>query len=122
MNETTPEGYLENADVRLVAGRQMFEKGKIEEGVSVLEKAELYLSQSYNAAISKENSSEKGRFLYTLSLASLKHREILETILVRVPEDGRATVARILNTPKAVYENSASELSRLGLKAPEYPF
>ncbi len=122
MGESSPESYLENADVRLVAGKQMFENGKIEEAVAVLEKAELYLKQSYDEVVSQEGSPERNEFLYTLSLASLKHREILETILVHAPEDGRAVIARILDTPKIVYENSASELVSLGLSVPKYPF
>src|SRR3989344_4232427 len=114
MGELTSEAYLENADMRLVAGEQMFDSGKVEKAVLVFEKAELYLRQSYESATMDE--------LYTISLASLKHRQVLETILVRVPEDGRATVARILDIPKTVYLDSASDLVDAGLGAPEYPF
>lgn len=122
MGETHPEAYLENADVRLVAGGRMFDEGKIEEGVLVLQKGEQYLSQSLEAASALPGSEEREELMYEISLASLKHREILETILLRVPEDGRATVARIIDIPKNVYDSSASELTNAGLGAPEYPF
>lgn len=114
MGDSEPRAYLENADMRLVAGEQMFRDGKVEEAVLVFEKAELYLKESYEAARAED--------LYTISLASLKHRQVLETILVQVPEDGRATVARILDIPKEIYINSASDLTDAGLGAPEYPF
>lgn len=114
MTDTNPQKLLYNADIRLVAGARMFEKGKVEESVLVLEKAEQYLKLSFEAAGPED--------LYQIALASLKHRQVLETILVRIPEDGRAVITRILDTPKTTYENSASKLLGAGLAVPEYPF
>lgn len=114
MGETNHKKLLYSADIRLVAGARMFERGKAEDGVSVLEKAEQYLKLSYEAAETED--------LYQIALASLKHRQVLETILVRIPEDGRAVITRILDVPKMVYETAASKLISAGLSSPEYPF
>lgn len=122
MGETHPEAYLENADVRLVAGKGMFDAGKLEDGVLVLQKGEQYLARSLEAAMALPGSEEKDELTYKISLASLKHREVLETILVRAPEDGRAIVAKIIDIPKTVYDTSARELAKAGLSAPKYPF
>lgn len=119
--DTTAESYLENADIRLVAGKQMVEKGKVEEGYVVLEKAALYLEKSYEAAIETEMGSES-EMLYQISLASLKHREVLETILSIAPDDARAVVTKILDTPKSVYEKTSGDLQGAGLTPPSYPF
>jgi len=116
------QDYLENADARLVAGLRMLNKGKIEESIVVFQKAEQYLRKSYDTALSESNGQKNGQLLYRISLASLKHREILESVLVRTPEDGRAVVVEILDIPKAIYEGSIPELIKQGLNPPEYPF
>jgi len=122
MGGKTAEEYLYSADIRLVSGKQMFDKGKIEEGILVLQKAEQYLAKASEATVLWGDSHERSEFLYTLSLASLKHRQILETILPQAPEDSRAVISKILDTPKIIYETSSSELVDSGLTAPEYPF
>jgi hypothetical protein len=122
MGEQSPQEHLKNADIRLVAGLRMFEGGKVEEAILVLEKAELHLKRSLDAAVETGDLPESGEILYTISVASLKHREVLETILPRMPEDGKAVITKILDIPKTVYNGSSSELVKAGLIAPEYPF
>jgi len=119
--DNSPESYLESADLRLVAGKDMFERGKIEEGIAVFEKGEMYLTKSLGA-LEPPSSEEKNAFLIKLSRASLKHREVLETILVQSPEDAKPTVATILDTPKLVYDASASALRSEGIVPPSNPF
>ncbi len=116
------ELLLGDADNRLVSGRDMYNRGKIEESFVVLAKAEGYLFQSLEMAILSEQVEEKELFLAHLAIASLKHREILETILITSPEDGRAVMSRLLDTPKLVYELSSGELRNNGLTAPSNPF
>src|SRR5690606_19219217 len=115
---TSAESYLENADTRLVAGRTMVTKGKVEEGYVVLEKAEQYLQESYNKALQIEESNNKSEFLYKLALASLKHREVLEEVLSIAPDDGRPVVTRIMDTPKKIFEESSYNLERSGHNPP----
>lgn len=120
--DDTPESCLNNADSRLVGGAEMVEKGRVEDGYLVLEKASRYLEKSYELAAELKDNEAKGNFLRKISLASLKHREVLEIILLKAPDDGRAVVTTILDAPKMVYEKSSADLLLLGLTPPEYPF
>lgn len=120
--EVTPEDFLENADVRIVAGKKMVEKGKVEEGYVVVSKAEQYLEHSYNLSFDIQDEDARYEFLNLLSEASLKHREVLEELLEIAPEDGRAVVVKIMDTPKMVYEKSSEMLLNAGLNAPSNPF
>lgn len=114
--------YLEDADNRLVAGQAMYEKGKVEESFVVFQKAEGYLRQSYEMAALSQNPEEKEIFLHRLAMASLKHREILETILTTCPEDGGAIMSRLLDTPKLVFEQTTADLRSFGITPPQNPF
>lgn len=114
--------YLHDADSRLVAGRSMYERGKIEESFVVLQKSEGYLMQSYEMAYLSQNPEEKEVFLLKLSMAALKHREILETILATSPEDGRAVISRLLDTPKSVFDKTSADIRGYGLIPPVNPF
>jgi hypothetical protein len=120
MGESSYSEYLENADVRLSSGEKMFNKGKIEEGVAVLQKGEQYLAKSYEAFVQAEDDNYE--FLYTISVASLKHREVLERVLTKSPDDARAVIAKMMDVSKNVYTESGSSLLGSGLDAPEYPF
>lgn len=120
--DNTAVDCLENADERLVSGAQMVGQGKVEEGYLVLEKASQYLEKSYELSRGLKDETERHDFLHKISLASLKHREVLELILSTAPDDGRAVVTTILDAPKLVYEKSSEDLNLLGLTPPEYPF
>lgn len=113
---------LQDADLRLVAGLSMYERGKIEDSFVVLAKAEGYLLQSYETAYLSHETEQKEMFLHTLAHAALKHREILETIMTTSPEDARAVISRLLDTPKSTYDQASGALRDRNLVPPPNPF
>jgi hypothetical protein len=123
-------GYLEKADIllllsdkRLILGWKIIEKGDSELGVSVLVKSEIYLNRSFEMSQKAQKSGlNVSEFLGRLSLASLKHREVLETIYDQVPEDGRPVVSKIIGESMKVYEESKQSLHEIGREAAENPF
>lgn len=116
------EEFLDDADTRLVAGEEIVAKGKVEEGFLVLQKGEQYLASSYESLSREENSPDKVQFLRKISLAALKHREILENVMLSAPDDGRAVISKVLDTSKLVYDRASLDLNSLGLEAPQNPF
>lgn len=120
--DNSPWSFLESADLRLAAGRSMFDKGKIGESIVVFEKGEMYLAESLKSIEELDSSEERNMLLVKLSQASLKHREVLETILVQSPEDAKPIITEILDTPKVTYDEAASSLRREGIVPPSNPF
>ncbi len=111
------------ADQRLAFGKKLIDQGKVELGVSVLAKAERYLQNSYDLmALSRQKGEDVALLAEKMSLASLKHRQVLETISLQVPEDAKPIVVRITDTPKIVFEKSTQTLNDLGKTSPKNPF
>ncbi|KKU04249.1 MAG: hypothetical protein UX88_C0002G0008 [Candidatus Woesebacteria bacterium GW2011_GWC2_47_16] len=111
------------ADKRIAASRILFEKGKPELAFSTLSKAEKYLTE---ASKQEDENRKRGRdtkiFLTRLANASLKHREVINEILVIAPEDAKPEIIKIENSSRDVYKNSRNILHSLGMTAPENPF
>lgn len=111
------------ADKRLASSKILFEKDKPEIAFSTLTKAEKYLEQALNQE--KENR-EKGvdtsDFLRILSYASLKHRIMIDEILLMAPEDARPGISETQSYSKSVYEQTMHALNERGMPVPENPF
>lgn len=111
------------ADKRLGAGRVLLDGGKNELAVSSITKAEKYLEE---AAGAEERARQKGLntevVLDRLVLATLKHREVLEEMYIKAPEDARPVIAEVLNYPKRLFDNLKTILRELGRTVPESPF
>jgi len=111
------------ADERLASAEQLFFADKHELSVSVIKKSEIYLLETCDYL---EEASDKGMdvvsFAIRLSLASLKHRQVLETIHAHAPEDARAPLLEIMNNSKLVYEKSSQLLNRNEVPPPPNPF
>jgi hypothetical protein len=111
------------SDKRLVMGRDLVEQGEIEMGVTVLVKSGMYLMESLEKV---EEAQRKGantcEFLGRISLSSLKHREILETIYKQIPEDGRPVVSKLIGESEDVYEKSAQLIHEMRREPVENPF
>ena len=114
---------LSHSDNRLSVGLKMFDEGKIEESVSIFNKAEGYLEESLESfKLFSDSGSEETLILEKISLASLKHRQILEECLIDAPDDARAMITKTLDIPKSVYSETEIMLEKLGTNAPQNPF
>lgn len=108
------------ADKRLMAAKQLFDKGQTGLGVATAIKAEKYLEK---AQMEGRNAQVHGRgtdgFFETLAQSSLAHREVLEEIIATVaPEDAKAHLIQAVDYPKAVYEQSAHQLNAIKKPVP----
>jgi len=103
------------ADKRLVSSAVLFQENKPDLGMTTLLKAEKYLEVSSNYANSEE-------MYMKLALASLKHKEIVETqILPIAPEDLRPQIIKTMDITNNVYEKSKVYLLTNGLIPPQNP-
>lgn len=117
------ELYLLLSDKRIAASLAMFEKDESELGVSTLTKAEKYLElagEQYKKA--EEKGLETTGFLTNLAMSSLKHRQLIEDMLIIGPEDAKPVVHETANYSKKVYELARDGLGEKGREAPENLF
>lgn len=111
------------ADKRMASSRILFERGKPELAFSTLSKAEKYLQQAANLEMeNRKKGTDTKRFLTQLANASLKHREVINEILMIAPEDAKPEIIKTENYSRDVYKNSRNILYSLGMPAPENPF
>lgn len=117
------ELYLLFADKRVSSALTMFERDKSDLGVSTLTKAEKYLEK---ASITGKLASEKGvntsDFFANLASSSLKHRQVIEDILIVGPEDSKPVVVLTSEYPKRVFEEARNTLGQMGREVPQNPF
>jgi hypothetical protein len=111
------------ADKRLGSSKILFEKGKVEEAVSTLIKAEKYLE---DASLEEERLRKEGfdtkELLYRLTNASLKHYQVMKKIISVVPCDVRSYVLELQEYPKKTYERGKNGLLDKGEAPVENPF
>lgn len=111
------------ADKRLAMALSLIEKGDFENGYSTLSKAEKYLEQ---ASIQEMKNREKGmntsEFLITLSYASLKHQEILRSLVESSSNEVRPFLIKLEDYPKKTYEEAMHALNEKGKQVPKNPF
>lgn len=117
------ELFLLFADKRLSSSKILFEKDKPVVALSTLTKAEKYLEK---ALLLEKKNRGKGvdtkDFLQHLANASLKHRQVIEEIIMIAPEDTRPQVIKVEDYAKNIYKESRDALNSLGIPAPENPF
>lgn len=105
------------ADKRLSSALTLFQNNKPDLGLSTLTKAEKYLEM----ALPKD--ANNALYLKKLALASLKHREIIETqILPLSPEDIAPQVNKINDYSKETYKKARDFMYSKGLVPPENVF
>lgn len=111
------------ADKRLASSKTLFERGKPELAFSTLTKAEKYLEEAVRAS---EENTKKGidnsEFLLRLINASLKHRQVIEEILLIAPEDARPGIIQVEDYAKKAFKSVRDILNSKGLAVPENPF
>ncbi|HEX6977239.1 MAG TPA: DUF5667 domain-containing protein [Patescibacteria group bacterium] len=117
------ELYLLLADKRLASAQVLYQKGKSELATSVLTKAEKYLEASVGEEkIAKEQGLDTSNLLHKLSLCSLKHREVIDQLVLYAPEDAKPRIVETGNYPKRAYDEVKVRLSQIGVLAPKNPF
>lgn len=103
------------ADKRISAAKKLFEKGDISRSVATAAKAEKYLEA---ALIKSRDADVRGKdasgFFETLFKASLTHRQVLEEMMVKAPDEGKPMLNKTLDYPKAVYEQVNHLLNERG--------
>lgn len=115
--------YLLFADKRLGASKVLFDNGNPEDGFKTLLKAEMYLQLACDKERENyEKEMDTTEFLRRLSLSSLKHREVIEEIIIDAPEDAVPEIVQAMDYPKNVYEKTVHALNERGMDAPENPF
>lgn len=111
------------SDKRLSSAIELAEKNKYDQATPVIIKSEMYLRQSLDEL---EKASGEGYevlgFAGHLSLASLKHREVLEEILTQSPEDAKPIIIKTLDNAKFVYESIMHLSQEHGRTLPPNPF
>jgi hypothetical protein len=102
------------ADKRLNSSLELFKNNKPDLGYATLTKSEKYLEK----AVPKD--AEDGEYLRKLALASLKHRQVIETeILPLAPEDIRPGVIKAADYSKETYKKARDLMLSKGLIPPQ---
>ncbi len=117
------ELYLLLADKRLASAQILYKKGKSELATSVLTKAEKYLEASVDEEkIAKDQGLDTSNLLHKLSLCSLKHREVIDQLVLYAPEDAKPRIVETGNYSKRAFDEVKVRLSQIGVAAPKNPF
>lgn len=91
------EFSLLQADKRLNSGLFLLEQGKVELAEQTFSKGEVYLEQSLTEAEqAKKLGKETGALVSKLSLAVLKHQEVLTEVLGKVPDSAKPGIQNSL--------------------------
>ena len=110
------------ANKRIIFAKNLMEEDNSELSVSTLTKSEKYLEQAVaQEKIGREKGSTKS-LLLELALSTLKHRQLLEEILVSAPEDAKPVIVKTIDTNKRIHNDINVSLNSLGIDAPDNPF
>lgn len=111
------------SDKRLQDSKTLLEDKKPDLAISTLGKGEKYLELAVSEeGIARSKGIDTKDFLIKLASASLKHRQIIESLFSLLPEDGKPTVNKTEDYSKNSYNSSRDALNSLGVVAPKNPF
>ena len=111
------------ADKRLGAAVTLFERQDFESGYMVLLKGERYLEQALlYTRQAKERGVDMTTGLTQLATAALKHREVIDKLLLIAPGDARPEIIKTQDISKNVYKEARDELNEMGRPVPKSPF
>lgn len=111
------------SDKRLQASKTLFDKGKTAVAFSTLSKGEKYLEEAQQInSVNRKNGMDTSTFDVKLANAALKHRQIIEEVLLTAPEDAKPGIVKVLDYSKNAYKDSRDALQGKGIKPPEDPF
>jgi hypothetical protein len=111
------------SDKRLMSAETLLENKKPNVAISTLTKGEKYLEVAVaDEKIARSQNYDTSVFLARLAVASLKHRQIIESLIPLVPEDGQPIVIKIEDYAKNSYKAASDGLNSKGLPIPIDPF
>lgn len=95
------EYNLLQADKRLGSGLSLIEKGKMDLAEQTISKGENYLEEALNEAEKAQKAGKDINALMSkLSLATLKHQEVLQEVLEKAPESAKKGLTNALEKSK----------------------
>lgn len=104
------------SDKRLVSAKNLFEKKKPDLGLTTLTKGEKYLEES------SKNLNDID-FAKKLAIASLKHRQIIESDIISLaPDDLKPEIIKTMDYSKNTYKIARDFLNSKGETPPKNPF
>lgn len=117
------ESLLTLADKRLASAQKLFEEDKPQLAVAVLTKAEKYLEEAVKTEkrVHKKDP-EVIKLLEKLTHATLKHRQVIESLLEKAPEDAKPVIVQTADYPKRLFVSLKSSLMEIGGPTIENPF
>jgi hypothetical protein len=111
------------SDKRLESARTLLENKKPNIAISTLTKGEKYLEiAAAEEKIARSQNYDTSAFLTRLAVASLKHREVIESLMPLVPEDGQPFVIKVEDYSKSSYNAAKDGLEAKGMPVPINPF
>lgn len=111
------------SDKRLVSAQTLLENKKPDIAISTLTKGEKYLEVAVaQELLARSKGYDTSTFLARLAVASLKHRQIIESLMPLVPEDGKPLVIKMEDYSKNSYKAASDALNSKGLPVPINPF
>lgn len=115
--------YLLLADKRLVDSKMLFDQNKPDLAVAVLTKAEKYLELSHDEErLARSQNMDTTACLEHFTLATLKHRQMIDAMIQVAPEDAKPLIIKTQNYSKNLYNEARNGLLEAGLPVPNNPF
>lgn len=107
------------ADKRLKMADELLQKNEPALAVATAIKGEQYLLDAFNEQKTAHAAGvDTTGFVIRLANASLKHREVLETMMGNAPSDATPVFSETLNYSKMVYESALGDLNQRGVILP----
>ncbi len=111
------------SDKRLLLSKSLFQNKKPDIALSTLTKGEKYLEiAETEEGLARAKGEDTSIFLTKLATSSLKHREMIEEMLVIAPEDAKPEMIKIEDYAKNTYKAARDALNSKGIPAPKDPF
>lgn len=112
------------ADKRLAMSETLFKENKTDPAVSTLLKGEKYLEIAVNEeSIARKDGMDTSTFLIKISLAALKHRQMIEEDLIPLaPEGAKPAMVKAEDYSKNAFKSARDALNNKGIPVPESPF
>ena len=104
------ERLLLYADKRVGAAEALIKGGKVELGVTTADKAEKYMEQAISelSVLAKEGKATP-EMQDQVEKAAMKHLEVLEAVLDKVPDQSKPTLEQAIEKTKLNYEKVISQ-------------
>lgn len=111
------------ADKRLGSSQILFERGKLDDALSTLTKAEKYLEEaSLDEEIMRKRGDDTTEFLFRLANASLRHYQVMQYLIEIVPCEIKPVIIGTQMYSKNSFERARNGLLDKAKSPPENPF